>query len=119
LATPELSTDDIVAALIYADSVFTSNDSDESPNHDGTVGPQQRGSLDIVSNTVSVMASSDSASEPQDSPITLSNAMIEGIRDTATDTEFLDELGLSADHYTQLLEGVDFIQLDAKEEARD
>jgi hypothetical protein len=106
LATPDLSTDDIVAALLYADSMVTPLD--EIPNHDGPVGPQQR-------SPVSVTASSDSASEPRDSPLALSNALV----DTAADTEFLDELGLSADEYMQLLEGVDFVQLVAKEEGRD
>ncbi|KAI9441634.1 hypothetical protein H4582DRAFT_2073796 [Lactarius indigo] len=81
LSTPDLSTADIVAALFYADSVVTSDD--ESRNRASTVGPQQRSLLDIVSDTTSVTASSDSASEPRDSPITLSNAMIEGIKEAA------------------------------------
>ncbi|KAI9465267.1 hypothetical protein BJY52DRAFT_1414237 [Lactarius psammicola] len=106
LATPDLSTDDIIAALVYADSVFALDD--ENPNRDGTARPQQRALLDIVSDTVDDTASSDNASEPRGSPITLSNAVIEGIRDAAADTEFLDELGLSANDYRQLLDGVDF-----------
>ncbi|KAH9006170.1 hypothetical protein EDB86DRAFT_3070187 [Lactarius hatsudake] len=95
--------------LFYADSVVAS--ADESLNHDSTVRPHQRSLLDIVGDTVSVTASSDSASEPRDSPITLSDAMVERIKEAAADTEFLDELGLSAEDYRQLLEGVDFVQL--------
>ena len=114
LATPDLTTDDIVMALLYADSLITPDD--ESPNLDGTVESQQRGSSDIVSDTTSVTASSDSASEHRDSPFTPSD--VEGIRDTAADTEFLEELGLSADDYRLLLEVVDFV-LDEKEEGQD
>lgn len=116
LTTPDLSTEDIVVALLYADSVDTPDDGSLSPNHGGTpVGSQQRGSPGIVS----VMASSDSASEPRDSPFTLNDTLLEGIRDVATDAEFLDELGLSARDYMQLLDGVDLVQLDDKEEGRD
>ncbi|KAH9067635.1 hypothetical protein EDB87DRAFT_15900 [Lactarius vividus] len=117
LSTPDLSTADIVAALFYADSEVAS--ADESTNHDSTVRPRQRSLLDMVDDTASVTASSDSASEPRDSPITLSHAMVEGIKEAAADAEFLDELGLSAEDYRQLLEGVDFVQLDAKEGGQD
>ena len=101
-------------ALHYADSVFESDD-EESPDPDGPVPPQQRSSLDIVS----VTTSSDSSSEPQDGPFTLSDNLVEEIRDTAIDTDFLDELGLSADDYRQLLEVVDFVQFDDKGEDLD
>ena len=114
LATPDLTTDDIIMALHYADSVFGSDD-EESPDPDGPVAPQQRSSLDIVS----VTTSSDSSSEPQDGPFTLSDNLVEEIRETAIDTDFLDELGLSADDYRQLLEVVDFVQFDDKEEGLD
>jgi hypothetical protein len=113
LATPDLTTDDIIMALLYAESAFAPDE--ESPDPDDSVAPQQRSSLDIVS----VTTSSDSSSEPQDSPFTLSDNLVEEIRDTATDTDFLDELGLSADDYRQLLEVVDFAQLDDKEEGLD
>jgi hypothetical protein len=113
LDTPDLSTCDIVAALLYADSMVTP---DDSSNHDRPVEPPQRSP---VSDTTSVTASSDSASEPRDSPLTLINALVEEIRETAADTEFLDELGLSADEYMQLLEGVDFVQLVDKAESKD
>jgi hypothetical protein len=108
-----LTTDDIIMALLYAESVF--EEDEESPDPDGSVAPQQRSSLDIVS----VTTSSDSSSEPQDSPFPLSDNLVEGMRDTATDTDFLDELGLSAEDYRQLLEVIDFAQPDDKEEGLD
>ena len=114
LATPDLTTDDIIMALLYADSVFDSDD-EESPDPDDSVAPQQRSSSDIVS----VTTSSDSSSEPQDCPFTLSDNLVEEIRETAIDTDFLDELGLSADDYRQLLDVVDFVQFDDKEEGLD
>jgi hypothetical protein len=113
LTTPDLTTDDIIMALLYAESVF--EEDEESPDPDGSVAPQQRSSLDIVS----VTTSSDSSSEPQDSPFPLSDNLVEGMRDTATDTDFLDELGLSAEDYRQLLEVIDFAQPDDKEEGLD
>lgn len=103
-----MSTCDIVAALIYAESVVTPV-GDGSLHNDSLVVPRQW-------SPVSDTASSDSPPEPRDSPLVLSNALVEGIRDTAADTEFLDELGLSADEYMQLLEDEDFVQLVAKEE---
>lgn len=115
LSTPDLTTDDIVMALLYADSVVPPDD--ESPSHDDTVGPQERGS-DIVNDTPSITASSNSASEPRDGPFTISDTLVEEIRGTTADTEFLEELGLSADEYMQLLEVVDFV-LDAKDEDED
>ena len=111
LTTPDLTTDDIVMALLYADSTVTPGA--ESASHDDTVESLQRGSSDMVSDTTSVTASSDSASEPRDSPFTPSD--VEGIRDTAADTVFLEELGLSANDYRQLLQVVNFV-LDEKEE---
>ena len=117
LATPDLSTCDIVAALFYADSVVTTDD--ESLSHDVPAGLQQRSPSDIASDIVSVTTSSDSPSEPRDSPLTLGNTLVEEVRDTAADMEFLDELGLSAEDYMQLLESMDYVQLVAKEEGRD
>jgi len=106
-------------ALLYADTVTVVTPDSEIPNHDGMIESQQLGSPDIVGDIVSLTASSDSPSEPRDSPLTLDDTLVEGIRNTTADTEFLDELGLSADDYRQLLEVVDFILLDDKDEDED
>jgi hypothetical protein len=63
-------------------------------------------------------ASSNEAPGPEDDTMTLDKTQIEAVQDVAGDAEFLEEVGLTPQAFTALLDGTD-IQLSEDQADRD